>query len=346
MMRALFMPSPGRVALGEFDVPRLSAGEVLVRMDYASVCGSDTHAVYGGFHNPQALGKPGYPGHEGVGVVVDSRSERLGTGVPVLTVPPGETGGCFAEYQAVDEDHVIALRPGADPRRLLMAQQLGTTIYALKKFSSADVGTAGVIGAGSAGLFFVQLLFARGCRQVIVSDVNEARLRVAERLGAVGVLAQEGAFPQEVLRHTEGVGADLVIETAGLDVCRAEAVHAVRPHGVVGCFGYAERFGLAGFPVHLAFRKAATVAWARGTQSEPGLVSFREAIGLVEAGAIDIEDHLRYVIPLGEAPDGLETARARKDVVKVLISIDGRTTAIPAPADAARREGPREEAEG
>ncbi len=327
-MRAAFMPSPGQMAVGDFAVPEPSDGEALVQTEYAAICGSDAHVVYDGFHSPAALGKPGYPGHEGVGIVVESRSARVAAGMRVLTVPPGEAGGCFAEYQLVDDRHLIELVPGSDPRRLLMAQQLGTVVFAMKKFFREPAASAGVIGVGSAGLFFVQLLLAQGCEQVIASDVSPARLQIAERMGAKGVQVPQQSFSDEVLRATGGHGADLVIETAGRDICRTDAVRAVRTHGTVGCFGYAERRGLSEFPVHAAFRKAATVAWVRGTQPESGLRSFHEAIRLITAREIDVDDHIRYAIPLDEAPLGFETARAQQDVVKVLLTAP--RSAVPA----------------
>ena len=324
-MKAAYMPAPGRLEMGTFAEPEVSVGQVLVQMQYASICGSDVHIVCDGFHNPESLGKPGYPGHEGVGVVVESRSARFEVGALVLTVPQGNVGGCFAQFQVLDEAQVISLPPAGDPRELLMAQQLGTVVFAMKKFYREPVATAGVVGVGSAGLFFVQLLLAAGCQEVIVSDVNAARLEVAESWGAKGVLVPGGSFVDEVLRATGGAGADLVIETAGLDVCRAEAVHAIRTHGTVGCFGYAERVGLADFPVQAAFRRAATVAWVRDTQSEPGLRSFHEAIRLIDEGEIDVSSHIRHVIPLDETPLGLEKARSQRDIVKVLVSMAGAT---------------------
>lgn len=320
-MRAAFMPAAARLETAEFPIPSLTAGQVLVEMHYASVCGSDVHVVHAGFHNPEALGHPGYPGHEGVGLVVESRSERVPVGTTVLTVPQGTSGGCFAEYQAVDDCQLVPLPDGCDERRLLMAQQLGTVVFAMRKFLRPPVTTAGVIGVGSAGLFFVQLLLRAGCSTVIASDVDPGRLAVAERLGATPVLAtSDASFPDAVLGATGGLGAELVVETAGLDACRAQAVAALRLHGTVGCFGYAERLGLAPFPVHAAFRKAATVAWVRDTQSEPGLASFREAVELLESGAVDVEDHVRHVLPLEEAPRGLEQAH-RREVVKVVLEM-------------------------
>jgi L-iditol 2-dehydrogenase len=117
------------------------------------------------------------------------------------------------------------------------------------------------------------------------------------------------------------VGADLVVETAGLDACRAEAVDLIRKGGTVGCFGYPERAGLAPFPVQAAFRKAARVRWVSGAQAEPGLTSFREAVRLVSAGEVDVDFCLQHAVGLESAVAGVEVARAQGPVIKIVVDL-------------------------
>lgn len=312
-MRAALLTRPGVVHVADFPDPELVDGHVIVRMHFASICGSDVHMVFDRMHDPDRLGRPGYPGHEGVGVVVASRSLRLPEGTPVLTVPLGRAGGCFADLQLVDERQVVPLPPNPDLRRLLLAQQLGTTIYAMRKFvpgHCAPPRTAAVIGAGSAGLFFVQQLRRLGCELVIVSDRNADRLAVARRLGAtVTVHAPGGSVVDATRDHTGGAGVDLVIEAAGYDRCRADAVAAARERGTVGMFGYPERTGRSPFPVEQAFRRSLRMEWINGTQREPGLRSFREAVTAIAEGEIEVEHCLECMLDLEQAPSAFELAR-------------------------------------
>ncbi|MQA96024.1 MAG: zinc-binding dehydrogenase [Streptosporangiales bacterium] len=311
-MRAAFMPAAGRLEVGDFPEPVPGEGEVVVEMHHASICGSDVHVVFDGFHTPERLGAPGYPGHEGVGVVVESRSPRFTPGTPVLTVPFGYLGGCFAEYQHIDDGHVIALPDGAGLRGLLPAQQLGTTIFAMKKFTGGrtiEPGTAVIIGAGSAGLYFLQLVLRMGFSQVIVSDLNEGRLAIAKSLGATHTVHHPAASVTEAaLDLSGGVGADLVIEAAGYDSCRADAVRMVRYAGVIGCFGFPESRDDAPYPAYEAFRKAATIEWVVGTQSEPGLASFRAAVDEIARGTIEVAHCLDCAYPLEEATAAMDLA--------------------------------------
>ncbi len=327
MMRAAFLGAPGRLELADFPVPEPGDGQVLVRMELASICGSDVHSVYGGFHNPVEMRRPGYPGHEGVGEVVVSRSPLIGEGEKVLTLPVGNVGGCFGEYQLLRDSQVVGLPPGADPARALMAQQLGTTIFAMRRFTADRVtGVAAVIGAGSAGLFFLQQLRALGFGPIVVSDLNWQRLQVAGGLGAaVTVQAPGHSLASAVQEASGGAGADLVVEAAGYDSCRAEAIDALRPSGTAGYFGFPETDGDAPFPAFRAFRKSARIEWVSGAQGEPGLRSFRQAVTRIGDGSIEVGYCLRDIYPLEQLPRALEIARDQgHGAVKLTVAIGHR----------------------
>lgn len=321
MMLAGFLPEAGRVEVGEFPTPEPSDGQVLVRMRWASICGSDVHVVFHGFARPEALGRPGYPGHEGVGEVVASRSPGFPIGTPVLTTPPGPIAGCFAQYQVLDGRYCVPLPPDGARDRLLLAQQLGTTIFALRKFwREPTAGVATVIGAGSAGLFFLQLLRQAGFTTV-VSDLEPSRLEIARRLGADRTVhAPDESVVAATLDVTGGLGADLVVEAAGYDACREHAVQAIRKQGRVGFFGFPERPGLAPFPFELAFRRAASIEFVIDTQLEPGLRSFRAAVDAIDTGRIDVDHCLAPRVPLEQLPDALAQARDRR-AVKLTIDL-------------------------
>lgn len=328
-MRAAFVPEPNRMEVGDFPEPEVTQpGELVVKMSRASICGSDVHSVYHGFHNPAGLGKPGYPGHEGVGVVVQSKSAEYPVGAKVLTVPVGNIGGCFAEYQLIGDTQVVPIPDDADEARVLMAQQYGTTLYSMRLFwpeagnTGMKNGVAAIIGAGSAGLFFLQQAKQAGFETVLVSDLDEHRLEVAASLGAQTVHGAEGAIVDAVMAVTDGHGADLVIEAAGYDAARAEAISAVRVLGTVGYFGFPERLGMAEFPMFDAFRKIARIQWAGGTQAEPGLVAFRDAVRDIHEGRIDVDYCLGAVYSLEETPEAMAAARDwGRGAVKLAIEI-------------------------
>jgi L-iditol 2-dehydrogenase len=322
-MRAAQLVAPGRLEVGEFPVPEPAAGQVLVRTIRASICGSDTHVVFDGFEPVELPSRPGYPGHEGVGEVVAGGAPDLQPGDLVLTVPVPTHSGCFAEYQAIDVGSVIKLPADGDPVRLLMAQQLGTTILAMRRFwSGPGAAAATLIGAGSAGLFFLQQLRRLGFGTIVVSDLEPARLEIARELGAsVCVDARSASVVEATMDLTGGEGADLVIEAAGYDVCRAQAVASARIGGRVGCFGFPERKGEAPFPVEQAFRRSVAVQWSIGAQTEPGLRSFREAVAAIGAGQIEVDYCSGPAFPVEAVPEAMAQAHERgRGAVKMSIA--------------------------
>jgi L-iditol 2-dehydrogenase len=314
-MRAGQVSGPGKFEVVEVADPAPAEGQILVSMRSASICGSDLHLVFA----EDGLGTyplpPGRPGHEGVGVVVDSRSAKHSPGEMVLTVPVAGAGAAYAELQVVGEDFAITLPPDADLDRALMAQQLGTVVFGWHRYWPDRLPAAGlragVIGAGSAGLFALQLARLAGFDQVVISDLEPSRLKVAEKLGAARtVLAPKQSFVEAVKDLTDGTGLDLVVDATGFDACRADCVESVRYHGRIGFFGLPEKPGLVPFPLSGAFRKGCTIEMAGVAQLEPGLKAFREALDLIASGKVDVDSMIEQRYPLERFPEAMSAARA------------------------------------
>jgi L-iditol 2-dehydrogenase len=318
------MVEPGRFDVVDAPDPIPGRGEVLVRTQTASICGSDLHKVFEGTYEGGFPAPPGFPGHEGVGTVVASRSDRFAEGDAVLTVPLPGSAGCYAQLQAVGEDFLAPLPVGGDLGRLVMAQQLGATLYAFRRYWPEGRPATGlavaILGAGSAGLFLLQLAKRAGFSRTVVAERDVTRLEVAAALGAdVLVDVATESFADAVAAATGGKGADLVIEAAGPDECRTACVEAVRAHGRIGFFGLPERPGLVPFPLALAFRRGATIEMAGAAQVEPDLRAFRDSIQLIAGGAIEVGHLLEPRFPLERFQEAMEAAR---DHTGVKVSVD------------------------
>lgn len=310
-MRAGRLVGPGRIEVVQTEAPAPGPDEALVRMVRASVCGSDLINVFGRAERDEFPCPPGYPGHEGVGEVIETRCGELRLGELVLMAPAPPRAGCFADYAVIHGRSVVPLPAAASPDRFVMAQQLGTVIFALKRFwPGPPADTAVVIGAGSAGIYFTHLLKRRGFGQVIASDPDPRRLALAERYGAdVVVRPDEAALADAVMERTGGRGADLVVEAVGHDATRAQAIAAVALRGRVGFFGLPERRGDAAFPFELLFRRQPTVETTSLAQLEPGLPSFRAAVEHIAAGEIDVGPLVGEPYSIEQLPEALDAAR-------------------------------------
>ncbi|MEX0761874.1 MAG: zinc-binding dehydrogenase [Dehalococcoidia bacterium] len=296
-----------------------SPGDVLVRTEMASICGSDLHMVGYGWAISNWPAPAGHPGHEAVGTVVESQSDRFVEGNLVLTVPHIWRSMCFAGYQAVDEPHLLKLPAGTPVQHLLMAQQLGTVIFAAKRLPSVEGQTCVVVGQGSAGLFWDCMLKRMGAGRVIVIEPVKSRRDLATRYGAdesVDVVGQ--AATDAVLDLTDGNGADVVIEAVGSTATLNQAFDLVRQDGHVVLFGLPESDEPVPFRFETFFKKRANAFTVLGAQDEAGLTSFKQAVDWITSGHIDVAPVLTHTKSIEQVRDAFELATGRTDgVVKV-----------------------------
>ncbi len=307
-MQTGLLTSRGVMAVVEAPTPSVTGpGQVLVRNLVSTICGSDVHVVYA---SPVTdAHRPDYPGHESVGVIVESSDPAFAEDDLVLAVPNLLHAGGFAPYQLLPSSLVVQLPPGTDPATAVLAQQLGTTVFGMKRFwPGPGEGTAVVLGAGPVGLCFTWLCRSAGFENVVVSDLHPHRLEVATAMGAtLGVLAAGDAVVDAV-HEVAPEGARLVVEAAGKDVTRVQAVHCVAVEGRIGMFGMPEGAEMT-LPFETLFRRKPTVEFCLDAQAEPAHPSFREAWDAIRTRRIDPTPLRPRLFPLAELPVALEAAR-------------------------------------
>jgi L-iditol 2-dehydrogenase len=310
-VEAALLVRSGSMTRGTVERPVVTGpGQVLVRNLVSTICGSDVHLV---FHSPVAEeNRPGYPGHEAVGVVAESSDPEMPEGQLVLAVPNLAHAGGFAEYQLLPSSMVIPLPHQTEPEVAVLAQQLGTTIFGMKRFwRGQGNGGAVVLGAGPVGLCFTRLCRLAGFEEVIVSDLHAHRLEAAKAMGATTTVLAEGDAVLDVVRAVTGEGARLVVEAAGTDVTRVQAIHCVAVDGRIGMFGMPSAPEMT-LPFEALFRKKPTVEFAWDAQAEPGHASFREAWDALRTGRVDSAPLRPRLWPLHQISTALDAARSAR----------------------------------
>jgi L-iditol 2-dehydrogenase len=312
-MKAARWVDVGRVVCEDAPVPPVADGQILLRTGYASICGSDLHSVF--LDTPSRPEAAGYPGHESVGEVVESRCPGFEPGDCVLTVPHAVDGRCLAEYQALPGSACIQLPTTTPLSHLLMAQQLGTVIYALRSHPLDLIGKdAAVIGQGSAGAFFTFLLKRAGATRVLVSDKSPARLAYSRQLGAdLTVDADAVDFRSAVMEVTGGQGAGVVVEAVGSRETFPLSLQLAATGATVVWFGLPEDAGDYPFSFHEFFRRRLTAHTNFGAQAEPGFESFRYAVRMIANGAIDVAPLLSHMLPIERVDEAFRIAHERTD---------------------------------
>ena len=257
-------PEPG-LELVEVPVPAIADDEVLVRVEAASVCGTDLHIRRWDQWAQRRVEPPLVLGHEFAGTVVDTgrlvRNARAGDYVSAEShVTCGvcyhcRTGrahmcertqilgvdrdGAFAEYVAVPESVLWPNdRAKLPPEIATLQEPFGNAVFAL---AHADLAgkTVAILGCGPVGLFGIGIARASGAGRIIASDRHPFRLELARRMGADTAL-DPGAAADPVgafVAQNEGEHLDVVFEMSGAPEAIADSFRIVRHGGRVILFG-------------------------------------------------------------------------------------------------------------
>ena len=275
----------GKMGYEERDIPQQKDDEVLVKVEYVGVCGSDLHYYEFGRIGDYVVKPPYVFGHEAGGTVVE-----VGRNVTNLKVgdrvalEPGKTcghcefcrtgrynlcpdvvffatppvGGVFQEYVAHEAGLCFKLPDDMDTMEGALIEPLAVGFHAARQ-GGAEIGqTAVVFGAGCIGLVSMLALKAMGLSKVYMVDIMQNRLEKALELGATQAIngGKEDAVAA-VRGLTGGRGADLAIETAGTEITSRQAVGLAKKGGTIVFVGYSKS-GEITLPMSLALDKELT----------------------------------------------------------------------------------------
>ena len=266
-MRALAKTRPGPGAeLVERPIPTPGAGEVLLQMEAASICGTDTHLYNWDPWAAEILKPPIILGHElagrvvaaGAGVdrvregdlvgveshIVDWTCRQCRSGSPHLCrnlkVIGAHVDGGFAEYVAIPQANAIESN-GLDPAVVALQEPMGNAVHAA--FVEPIEGrTVAVTGCGPIGLCTVAIAKAAGAALVIASDVEPYRLEIARRMGADLVLdARQPDTAERALEATGGDGVDVILEMSGSPAALQTSLAMITRGGRISLLGIFSR---------------------------------------------------------------------------------------------------------
>lgn len=259
-------PEPGAV-LREVPIPQIGDDEVLVKVDYASICGTDVHIYVWNEWAQNRIKTPHIMGHEFAGHVVETGRSVRGfsegdfvssethiycghcyqcrTGhsevCQNLQILGVDRAGAFAEYVAVPE-RVLWRNDDSIPAAWASIQEpMGNALDTVNSESVAGK-TVLVTGAGPIGILAVGIAKAFGATQLFVSDLSDYRLGLATQMGADVVLnPTRDDVVARVLEGTQGVGVDVVLEMSGSEAALHQGLKALTPAGRMSMLGLPDR---------------------------------------------------------------------------------------------------------
>ncbi len=306
-MDALVWEAPGTMNMRQWSDPQPAAGEVLIDVAYAGICGSDLGGYLG--HNALRV-PPLVMGHEFSGVVValgEGVGRQIEIGQKVTCNPMLACGECrfcrsdmahlctsrkligahrpgaFAERVAAPQEAVYALPDSINLRAAAIVEPVAVAMRISRLAGDVSGETVLVIGAGPIGLLALQAIRMKSPARIFVSDIDPERLAMAESLGAVAVDPASRDLIAEVHRATEGLGAGVTIDAVGSAGTRAASVAATRSAGKVLLSWLHEE--ASAFPASEVIRREIEVKGAFCYTGE----DFQDAIDAVAAGQMRLD---------------------------------------------------------
>jgi L-iditol 2-dehydrogenase len=343
-MKVAVMLGIGKMGFEERDIPKVKDNEVLVKLEYVGICGSDLHYYETGAIGDYVVKPPFVLGHEPGGTVVevgkDVKNLKVGDRV---ALEPGKTcghcefcktgnynlcpdvvffatppvDGVFQEYVAHEAGLCFKLPDNVSTMEGALIEPLAVGFHAAMQGGAKAGQTAVVMGAGCIGLVTMMALKAMGVSKVYVIDIMEKRLQKALELGADGIInGAQADVVEEVRKLTDGKGCDLAVETAGTQVTTVQAIHMTKKGATIVLVGYSKS-GEMTLPMSLALDKELTFKTVFRYRH-----IYPMAIEAVAAGKVDLKGIVTDIFELDEAQKAMDySVNNKADIVKAVIRI-------------------------
>lgn len=343
-MKVAVMEGIGKMGYVRRPIPTPKANEVLVKLEYVGICGSDMHYYETGAIGDYVVEPPFVLGHEPGGVVVEVGVDvtHLKVGDRVALEPGKTCGHCefcktgrynlcpdvvffatppvdgvFQEYVAHEADLCFKLPDNVSTLEGALIEPLAVGFHAANQGGAHAGQTAVVMGAGCIGLVSMMALKAEGVSNVYVVDIMEKRLEKALELGADHVInGKDEDAVEAVMKLTEGKGCDLVIETAGTEFTSRQCVKMTKKGATIVLVGYSKT-GEITLPMSLALDKELTFKTVFRYRH-----IYPMAIEAVAAGKVNLKGIVTDIFDFDDIQNAMDRSISDKaNIVKAVVQI-------------------------
>ena len=341
-MKTAVMLGIGKMGFEEREIPQVKEDEVLVKLEYVGICGSDLHYYESGAIGDYVVKPPFVLGHEPGGTVVEvgRNVKHLKAGDRVALEPGKTCGHCefcktgrynlcpdvvffatppvdgvFQEYVAHEADLCFKLPDNVSTMEGALIEPLAVGFHAAMQGGARAGQTAVVMGAGCIGLVTMMALKAMGVTKVYTVDIMEKRLQKALELGADGVInAGQADAVEEVRKLTDGKGCDLVIETSGTQATTVQAIRMTKKGAAIVLVGYSKS-GEMTLPMSLVLDKELTFKTVFRYRH-----IYPMAIDAVAAGKVNLKGIVTDIFTLDEIQKAMDhSVNNKADIVRAVV---------------------------
>lgn len=334
--RAAVLHGPDDLRIEEVPLRPLGPDEVLVEIDAVGICGSDMHYFASGRNGQNILRQPTVLGHEASGVVTAAGPQAgVEAGTPVAIEPAVGCGICptcrsgrynlcphgtclgsppthgiLAGHVVVPARAVHPLPDGVPLELGSLIEPLAVAVWAVRRAEVAFGQRVLITGAGPIGILVAQVARAAGAAEVIVTDVNDARLAQARKLGATAVV-------NTAAQNLELTGMDRLLECSAHPAALWQGLRTLKPAARATVVGQAAP-AVDGLPLaHLQRWEIDLVTAFRYAHAFP------TALALAADGRVDLSSILTGRFPLDRATEALRAPGTDLTHLKVVVRPHG-----------------------
>jgi len=335
-LKALVYEKAKSFSVVEKEIPKARTGEVVIKIAYCGICGTDRH-IYHGIMDERVT-PPMTPGHEISGTLFEIGEGVSGyaVGQKVTVRPLGPDGECiacrmgyshicqklnfigvdseggFQQYWKVPAEILHRLPDDMDLELAALTEPLAVACHDVSRSGLKKGDRVAIIGGGPIGLLIALLARLDGA-DVRLIEISRERRQVAEDMG-IGTIDSLAVDPVEsVFGWTHGDGADIVFEVSGSRPGAALMTSLVRPRGVIVLVG------IFGAPAEVVlkevFLREIEIRGARVYQAE----DFERSISLLNENKAPWGKVISRTASLEEAGACFESLDKQADLMKILI---------------------------
>ncbi|WP_371778761.1 zinc-dependent dehydrogenase [Streptosporangium subroseum] len=341
-MKVARFHAPGDIRVEEAAEPIAGPGEVKIRVRNCSTCGTDVKILKHGHHH---IRPPRVMGHEIAGEVVeavDVDGWAPGDRVQVIAaIPCGKCAEClrgrmtvcpnqesmgyhydggFAEYMVVPAkvlavDGLNRIPDGVGFAEASVAEPLACVLNGQELARVGEGDDVVIMGSGPIGCLHVRLARSRGAARVFLVDINAERLEMAAGLVRPDAAVHGEDVVEQILKLTEGRGADVVITAAASGAAQEQALRMAARQGRISFFGGLPKDNpIINCDSNLVHYRELTIVGANGSSPAHNA----QALRLIADGAVPVSDLITHRIPLPEVLEGLDIV-SRGEAIKVTV---------------------------
>jgi threonine dehydrogenase-like Zn-dependent dehydrogenase len=267
-MHAAVYSGIGSIEYREVDKPVIGGGEALLKVKAAAICGTDLRIFKSG-HFAIKKGEERIMSHEFAGEISelgpDVKTYKTGTRVSVASnvgcgvcrycrmgsvhlcpeyISFGITiDGAFAEYvkiprKAVLQGNMIPFDEGTSFEEAALAEPLACCYNAYKSVGTVPGDAVLIVGTGPMGILHMQVNKLAGAGKLMIADISEPRLKLAEKYGPdVVINTEKEDLKEAVMKNTGGKGADVVITACPVPDIQRQSIELTAKMGRINLFG-------------------------------------------------------------------------------------------------------------